>query len=61
VKGVRYEKGKLWGASWVEGCKQHCKYFAVSKYGYDEARAMAITVRKEKEETLPEYKLAYCT
>lgn len=60
VIGVVYSKsGNAWRARWVDDGRRCSKSFAISIYG-ESAKDKAIAIRKEKEETLPTYRLALC-
>ena len=55
--GVRLEEKKngdprRWQAIWPENGKTKSRSFSVNKYGFDEAKQMAIDVRKEADERL---------
>lgn len=61
VKGVSYHKtANSWFAKWCENAKPVSKSFSVSKYGFEEAKNMAISVRKNIEDNYREYKEALC-
>ncbi|EUD69075.1 hypothetical protein C922_00767 [Plasmodium inui San Antonio 1] len=48
ITGVSYDKKqKLWVSHWRSNCKTIHKYFSVKKYGFHNARLLAITCRKQ--------------
>lgn len=55
--GVSFKKRwNSWEACWKdENRTKYTKAFSASKYGYDEAKNMAIKYRKRKEQTLEHY------
>ena len=60
VVGVHYHtKHKCFVAHYTADGKYHTKDFSVKRYGYDQARQMAIDYRKLKEATIPVYIDAY--
>ena len=57
VNGVYLEEKKngdprRWRARWPENGKTETRYFPVKKYGFDEAKQMAIDARREADERL---------
>ena len=50
IAGVNYQKDKgKWVARWCEGTTERkTKVFSVDKYGYEEAKQLAINYRKER-------------
>nr|WQM87059.1 HNH-family endonuclease [Marseillevirus cajuinensis] len=65
IKGVARITGSdkytvHWRASWQNENMQPCtKSFAISKYGEEEAKRLAVEFRKKMEETLPHYVTAF--
>jgi len=57
-KGVSYnEKGKNWRAEWRnENGKTRVKTFSVKKFGFEEAKRLAIQAREEAISSLPHYR-----
>ncbi|SOV16872.1 transcription factor with AP2 domain(s) [Plasmodium sp. gorilla clade G2] len=48
ITGVSYDrKQKIWVSHWRANCKTVHKYFSVKKYGFEEARKLAIKCREE--------------
>jgi len=48
VKGVHYRTG-AWQAQWRQGGETKTKSFSCNKYGFEEAKQMAIAPRREME------------
>ena len=49
--GVIYDKNNNWVSCWYDGNKKlQRKYFSVKKYGDDQAKQMAVTLRKQMAE-----------
>lgn len=59
VVGVCYSNTRCWCAYWIEAHKLCIENFYVSVHG-DRAYDLAVAFRKEKENTIPEYKIALC-
>jgi len=55
-KGVGWcSKRRSWASYWYSRGKVSCEYFCIERYGFEEAKQLAIAYRKKKEKSRLKY------